>query len=1442
MPSLPDSDAGRRFFIVAGTEEYLHLGESMGLPSVASDLERVGRYFASHGCERALPALDLNPELTDIRDQVPEWVQQNVKEDDIVAFYYSGHGTSDSRYYLPLRESKEGLFSTTAIPIQELTHWLIDGCAARQIVIIIDACYAGVGTSEIARIAEGLADTMAVNRSVFAIAAVGAQIAQEGEFSKALCDALENRDGELGWRTQRYIYAEALIDAVNERLKNAPYHQTARLTSATRESCKLFRNPFYQPSMPANLDLQLQRDVMEHWLPKARGAGIVGDSAWYFTGRKRALSEIVDWLEASGGDSRMRVVTGRPGVGKSALMGRLVTLSNPATRTDAIGDARHTDTLPPEGAVQVAIHARRRSLRSIVEQICSRMDIAASDHNTLLDRISERGRTVIAIDAVDEAIEPGTIIDSLLKPLSRLANVRLIVAMRPDSATGHVTVFGDDVVEIDLSASAYFDPDDILAYSRSRLGQPNARPDAIGLAPKIAAKAGNVFLIARILCDSVLLGSHADPVLLFDEATTIAGAFGQYLTHLEQTTKLGNGSATELLLPLAFAEGEGLPWESIWPALASALSGKRYEAADVHELLTQAGAYIVEGNHEGRSVFRLYHEALAEYLRGLVDRKDTQCKIVEALSATVPRADASATKDWQRAHPYLLRHLATHAADAGWLETLVRDTEFLLHAAPQTLAPPLRALPYDAADGRAVAYLRAYAQMQGASVLTRIQYLALSAALSHCGGLLRDLDTKKAACSWFPDTAWYRDTGSHVIASAAGFQCACFVHSRDGDVQLVLVSNDRIRILSLSTGEVIEQMEIDGEGASSAIEIPDTDDVIVALAYEKGEVVIVNVTRRVHFKTGATALTRSMCVIGNGDAVDRTLVTGDEHGMLTFRAIPHLTYKGQKQAHRAAITALASGTWRDGTPFLITGSDAYREGEVVESEQLRVWNGKTFELIQSFSGLSRGSAAEWCAHLELAGKPYIAAHFYPSCGLELHALGATQKAIVLDEFKGRPFGVLAEQDSAMLLSGYFDVFSCVRIVSERGRSPTMQATANLRVEGGKWLGPMSTGANPAVVSVGNDVRVWDLARLCDRATASIEERVGMLDTSGEPLFALSAPRNSRYFGGLSRYGNLRVWSDNGGCVVLRQLVTSLEGPETNDFDYFQLIDYGDRCMYAVAGRSGAVRAWYVDGEPVGQDWKIDANFTTAFHLHAERSGRLLAMFAVMDDARNYSIAVWNLLERREVTASGRFQIEGYEDKTINHLVAIEDDGKVFVIGALKNPYYSRVCMWDLDEPAVAPDVQERRERYGLPHRPRVTRWMRRASQQIECLSTVQFQNVHAIAIGDAQGWITVLRASDGHQLAIYRGHDEAVVDVATTKIGDRDIVVSAGKEGRIAVCDLLDVSNGRDHRMSIDVGDRIYALTVVSGDLVAVATDQGYLTFRINLAAFDRERSASRDG
>jgi uncharacterized protein YwlG (UPF0340 family) len=89
-------------------------------------------------------------------------------------------------------------------------------------------------------------------------------------------------------------------------------------------------------------------------------------------------------------------------------------------------------------------------------------------------------------------------------------------------------------------------------------------------------------------------------------------------------------------------------------------------------VLRAADAYIAEVTDQGRSVYRLYHQALAEHLRRTlaIDPATAQSRIVDALVSLVPKGAGGGEMDWFASDLYLLSNLATHAAAASIIDDL----------------------------------------------------------------------------------------------------------------------------------------------------------------------------------------------------------------------------------------------------------------------------------------------------------------------------------------------------------------------------------------------------------------------------------------------------------------------------------------------------------------------------------------------------------------------------------------------------------------------------------------------------------------------------------------------------------------------------------------------------------------------------------------------------
>ncbi|ACK71955.1 protein of unknown function DUF323 [Gloeothece citriformis PCC 7424] len=131
----------RKFALLIGVSEY---GE--GIPPLnapLNDVEAMGRILSNSvlGGFEVTPLL--NPDPLEMRDAISKLFKNRDKE-DLILFYFSGHGITDDEreLYLTTRLSKKDNFEVNSVPasfIQKQSN----NCYARRQILILDACYSG---------------------------------------------------------------------------------------------------------------------------------------------------------------------------------------------------------------------------------------------------------------------------------------------------------------------------------------------------------------------------------------------------------------------------------------------------------------------------------------------------------------------------------------------------------------------------------------------------------------------------------------------------------------------------------------------------------------------------------------------------------------------------------------------------------------------------------------------------------------------------------------------------------------------------------------------------------------------------------------------------------------------------------------------------------------------------------------------------------------------------------------------------------------------------------------------------------------------------------------------------------------------------------------------------------------------------------------------------
>jgi WD40 repeat protein len=442
-----------------------------------------------------------------------------------------------------------------------------------------------------------------------------------------------------------------------------------------------------------------------HWRPKGRGVSTDSERGFRFRGRRAALTAITEWLGHEYSDRRALVVTGSPGVGKSAVLGRIVTTADKdAAAGLPISDQAVRAVL---GSVACAVHAKGKTALEVATEITRAASAVLPDlledfAPALRASLTARGSSQfnVIIDALDEASSPEEarmIITKVILPLTETcADVGAQVIAGSRSSVGDINLlaaFGESMRVINLDDPEFFSDEDLEAYvlatlqleGDERKGNPYADETAAQpIAARIAELSDRNFLVAGLTARAHGLHDHraADPASV-SFAASVDAAMRQYLQRLAPVADV---PAEAALTALAFAEAPGIPLD-LWQAALQALGAGHITTHQLSQFARSAAAsFLVESNtNSDAAVFRLFHQALNDVLlharAQIVMPAHDQSALVRTFT-TVGRR-----RGWGQAPGYLLRSLPTHAAAAGMIDYLLSDDAYLLHADLRRLIP-----------------------------------------------------------------------------------------------------------------------------------------------------------------------------------------------------------------------------------------------------------------------------------------------------------------------------------------------------------------------------------------------------------------------------------------------------------------------------------------------------------------------------------------------------------------------------------------------------------------------------------------------------------------------------------------------------------------------------------------------------------------------------------
>ena len=218
-----------------------------------------------------------------------------------------------------------------------------------------------------------------------------------------------------------------------------------------------------------------------------------------------------------------------------------------------------------------------------------------------------------------------------------------------------------------------------------------------------------------------------------------------------------------VLAALAHAKGTGMPRSIVTPAAATfapaSLPWSQDSEAAVATALETAQFYLRSNvDTDGTVLYRLYHQALDDHLRAHpVDPEHSSGPPADAMQRLfnnlLSQLRLQTTNDhapyaWDRAEPYLLRHAIQHAADAGRVDKLLQDHDFLVHADSETIQEYLDGAKNKRSKLYAAVYRTSHGKHRFMSPGQRRRILALDAVRWGDADLARHLNRAPWIARW----------------------------------------------------------------------------------------------------------------------------------------------------------------------------------------------------------------------------------------------------------------------------------------------------------------------------------------------------------------------------------------------------------------------------------------------------------------------------------------------------------------------------------------------------------------------------------------------------------------------------------------------------------------------------------------------------------------------
>ncbi|MFJ3574986.1 P-loop domain-containing protein [Streptomyces rubiginosohelvolus] len=930
--------------------------------------------------------------------------------------HYIGHGIADSELgvlHLPARDTDLEELGETSLDVGALINAIESNKRGPHVLLLLDVCNAG----EVTRF-QSLNPLSPNRRKAWVIgASTRSEKAFKARFSDAVVVTLKRL--EEGWLdihpSLKYAPIEAIASEISLSLTKIctkdgsalPQSLTVTPRTELHEECPpFFENPSYQITPHARLLMRAEAEVREfaeqldegldalHFAARATGAPHQTrmSGRCFFAGREAQLANLSQWMDEGRGSS-LQVVTGSPGVGKSALIGVLVCLSHPDLyqATPAVASKIPSHLQPSYQESIAAVHARGRDLHQILSSIARQLKIEPSNEAELtsahlIQRILDTDSDpIIIVDALDEAVRPVDVMSNLLLPLSNARKAhgkpacRMLIGTRPWSQFDVLLKAADrngGLLNLDRVPSATIEGDlgqyiaDLLrdhVFYRNAKQKTFVQQVSASIAAELAHEnVAGAFLIAGLFVHQI--GVELTGKSVSEICAVIPRSLPQMLElHLAQIKSENHRWMRPIMAALAQAKGEGMPAAVIQAASTAFSSEGNFSDnsqsfptdREVAEVLAATSFYLRHSiDSDGRTLYRLFHQALADHLinypldpaNRTQSKASDSCGLLRALKSLVKLpVDGSGKFQqnlWRAAPPYLLRHAIQHALDADEVDSLLLDSEFLVHSDPSSLLQLIGYARSSAARLAAAVYRTSAMRHSQENASARRHILALDASRFGAKELLAALQSEEVRDPG-PSVQFLRTTGGELRES--------FDHYFDGHTSAVTsltaaAIRGSMAVISASEDGSLRIRDMRSGWTLAHIETEHTDWVLTlkTIAVDGNLILITGgVDGQIMGWDFSSAEVESFTVGQHGDWVramavhemdERPIIVsaGDDHKIRVWDLSAREIIGDPLEGHRGSVYGLATG--RVGGNSVAVSSS--RDGEII------VWDLSTRQIIK----------------------------------------------------------------------------------------------------------------------------------------------------------------------------------------------------------------------------------------------------------------------------------------------------------------------------------------------------------------------------------------------------------------------------------------------------------------------------------------------------------------